>query len=154
MTIPSLTYNQLSKSAIGQNWVVFQVKACRDAHVALSEMFNNVQTRTYEIIIGGNGNQNSFIRDDNTFGEVQRVDTPNIMDCDNFKTFWVKWGVMYRITVGEGALVDSRTFLNYVDVDRRSYEGFTVSTYYDITGVWDFSFIDGKLFVQKRKYCW
>jgi len=123
---------------------VFQVQACRDAHFALSELFNNIRTRTYEIIIGGNGNQNSFIRDDNTVGEVLRADTPNIMDCDNFKTFWVTWGIDYRIAVGRGARVNVGTFLDYVDIDKRNFQGFTISTYFTIVGNWDFSFLDGK----------
>jgi hypothetical protein len=144
MTVPDHTYNQLSKSVTSQNWVVFQVQACRDAHFALSEQFNNVQTRTYEIIIGGNDNKNSFIRDYDTMQEVQRVDTLDILDCYNYKTFWVKWGLGDKITVGRGALVDVATFLDWVDTDKRIFQGFTISTYYGVTGTWDFSFLDGK----------
>jgi len=128
---------------MAQNWIVFKVQACRDAHVALSELFNNVATRTYEIIIGGNVNQNSFIRDAATMNEVQRVDSPMIMDCDGYRAFWVKWGIDFRIAVGRGSVLDSGTFLDWVDDEQRSFEGLTISTYYDQPGSWDFSFLEG-----------
>jgi len=143
MTLPDHSYNQMSKTIITQSWIVFSVQACRDAHVALSELFNNLQSRTYEIIIGGNENRNSFIRDSNTFIEVQRVDTVDIMDCYNYKTFWVKWDANYRITVGRGAYVDMNHFLNWVDPEKRNFQGLSISTYYDQPGLWDFSFLDG-----------
>ena len=136
-------YNQLSKSIINQDSLVFRVQACRDAHVALSEIFNNVQTRTYEIIIGGNGNTNSFLRDFATGQEKIKIDTPNIMDCNNYKAFWVKWAADGRITVGEGAVVGQRTFLDWVDPEQRVFRGMTISTWNGATGLWDFSFLDG-----------
>ena len=137
----------MSKSIIGQNWIVFQVQACSDAHVALSELFNNVKTKTYEIIIGGNANKNSFIRDYDTFGEMQRVDTVDILDCNNYRTFWVKWGIEDRIVVGRGALLDIDSFLDWTDPEQRHFQGLTISTYYSHVGYWDFSFLEGLFIV-------
>ena len=139
-------YNQLSKSIVNQNSLVFQVQACRDAHVALSELFNNIQTRTYEIIIGGNGNTNSFLRDFATGQEKIKIDTPNIMDCNNYKAFWVKWAADGRITVGEGAVVGQRTFLDWVDPEQRVFRGMTISTWNGATGLWDLSFLEGDFY--------
>ena len=145
-TVPSHTYNQLSKSMFGQNAFVVRVQACRDAHIALSELFNNVQSRTYEIIIGGNANMNSFIRDAETFHEKIRVDTPNILDCNNYRTFWVKWESDYTVTVGQGAVINRNTFLDWNDAEQRVFRGITISTYYGAEGLWEFSFLEGNFF--------
>jgi len=122
--------------------MVVRVIACRDAHIALSETFNNVQTRTYEIIIGGNGNQNSFIRDYSTGGEKQRVETPDIMDCNNFRAFWVSWED-HRIKAGKGATVGQQIFLDWYDLEERIFQGLTISTWSDATGWWDLSYTEG-----------
>ena len=144
-TMPSRNYNQLSKSVVGQNSLVVRVQACRDAHIALSQLFNNIITGTYEIIIGGYGNMKSFIRDAATYDEHLSVDTPNIMDCTNYKTFWVKWDSDYRLTVGRGAVVGTDTFLDWIDPQQRIFQGVTISTWNDAEGLWDFSFLDGEL---------
>jgi hypothetical protein len=141
-TLPTHTYNQLSKSIMGQTSIMLRVQACRDAHIALSELFNNVLTRTYEIIIGGNNNANSFIRDFVTSNEGQRVSTPGIMDCYNYKAFWVSWAD-FRITVGQGAVVGKSPFLDWVDPEQRVFQGLTISTWYDAPGYWDLSFLEG-----------
>jgi len=151
-TVPTLTYNQLSKSIVQQYSIVFRVQACQDAHVALSEQFNNIQTRTYEIIIGGNGNQNSFIRDLGTSNEVKRVDTPGIMDCSHYKAFWVSWSD-YLIRVGQGASVGHSSFLDWQDPEQRSFQGLTISTWSGITGSWDISFQEGCYFHIYLNFC-
>lgn len=149
-TLPTHNYNQLSKTIIEQSSLVVRVQACRDAHVTLSEMFNNVQTRTYEVIIGGYGNENSFIRDYDTSVEVQKVATPGIMDCNNYLAFWVSWA-NNRITVGRGARIGESTFLDWVDPEQRFFRGVTISTWNDARGLWDFSFLEGWLApIQKR----
>lgn len=144
-TLPQRNYNQLSKSVMSQTSVVFRVQACKDAHLALSELMNNVNTRTYEIVIGGNGNTQSFIRDYATMLEGQRVDTPNIMDCNNYKAFWVKWekNGSGRIMAGQGAVVGQAVFIDWVDNEKRNFQGFTISTYDNAPGLWDFSFLQG-----------
>src|SRR5688572_11265921 len=119
----------MSKSVLSQNSVVFRVQACRDAHLALSEVFNNVQIRTYEIIIGGYGNTQSFIRDYDTGTEVLKLDTPNIMDCNNSKAFWAKWETSGRITVGQGAVIGNSVFLDWVDTEKRIFHVITISTW-------------------------
>jgi Farnesoic acid 0-methyl transferase len=142
-TLPIHNYNQLSKTIFEQTSIVVRVQSCRDAHVALSEMFNNIQTRTYEVIIGGNGNQNSFIRDLDTSAEFQRVDTPGIMDCNNYKAFWVSWADN-RIKVGRGADVGESSFLDWTDPERRFFRGVTISTWDGAAGWWDFSYLEGR----------
>jgi hypothetical protein len=146
-TFPALNYNQLSKSIVEQSSIVVRVLACHDAHIALSEIFNNILTRTYEIVIGGYENQNSFIRDYSSGGEVQKVSTPNIMDCYNYKAFWVSWAG-HRLKVGEGAAIGQRMFLDWVDPEERLFQGLTVSTWGDAAGWWELSYTAGEHFVS------
>ena len=89
---------------------------------------------------------NSFIRDAATGQEQIRIDTPNIMDCNNYKTFWSKWDSDYRLTVGRGAVIGKDTFLDWIDPEKRVFQGVTISTWYDASGLWDFSFLEGNAF--------
>jgi len=143
-TAPLLTYNQLSKSIIQQSSIVFRIQTCHDGHIAFSELFNNIQTRTYEVIIGGNSNQNSFIRDIDTYNEVLRVSTPGIMDCNAYKAFWISWADN-TIRVGQGAVIGRSSFLDWVDPEQRIFNGLTISTWDNSLGWWDFSFPEGLL---------
>jgi hypothetical protein len=121
--------------------------ACRDAHVALTQQFDNLQSPTYEIIIGGNGNKNSFIRDGNTFEEFYRVDSVDVLNCNEYRTFWVRWNVDSRLAVGRGAIVNKNQFMDWPDPQKRTFAGLTISTYYEQPGYWDFSFIDGAFYL-------
>lgn len=138
-----MNYNQLSKLVTNQDHVVFRVQACRDAHLALSEWYNNVHAKTYEIIFGGYGNMNTFIRDRATGVEGQKIDTPNLMDCNNYLAFWAKWEPSGRITAGKGAVVGSQTLIDWVDNEKRIFQGITISTWDGASGYWDFTYVQG-----------
>ena len=154
-SLPDHSYNQMSKSIAGQSSVVFQVMACRDAHVALTQQFNNLQSPTYEIIIGGNNNRNSFIRNGiGTAEELYRVDTPDVLDCNSYRTFWVRWNTDNKLGVGRGAIVGRNQFMDWVDPQKRTFSGLTISTYYDQPGLWDFSFVHGKGILFLLHYCY
>ena len=47
--------------------LVFKVQACNDAHLALSPILGISSSKTYEVVIGGENNQRSFIRYQNLF---------------------------------------------------------------------------------------
>ena len=70
-----------------------------------------------EIIIGGWTNTQSAIvslptRDDSVF--LQTVKTPAIIDCIDFRSFWISWEGT-NITVGRGQQVGKEIFM---EVDR------------------------------------
>ena len=49
-------YSSLWRTADGESDIIFRVRTCTDAHIALSEMFGVVDSHAYEIIIGAKGN--------------------------------------------------------------------------------------------------
>ena len=46
-----------------QTSIVFRVRACNDAHLALGQIPGNFDVNTYQLVIGGNGNKQHFLRD-------------------------------------------------------------------------------------------
>jgi hypothetical protein len=55
-------YSQFYMTVNGRTHVVFTVKACNDAHIALSTIPGNFATLTMEFVIGGWSNTRSAIR--------------------------------------------------------------------------------------------
>jgi hypothetical protein len=45
------------------NYLEFEVMACNDAHIALTQSPGNTSYNTFEVVIGGWGNTKSVIRD-------------------------------------------------------------------------------------------
>ena len=60
-------------------YIDFQVAACNDAHVALSTSATNLNSSTYEIVIGGGSNTKCFIRTATLRATRQRATTPDIL---------------------------------------------------------------------------
>ena len=45
----------------------------------------------YEVVIGGSGNTKTWIRN-STYGVNEvTADTPDILNPDEFRSFWIKW---------------------------------------------------------------
>ena len=51
-----LQYSTIWRTADGETDIIFRVKSCNNAHIALSERFGTTNEDTYEIIIGSNNN--------------------------------------------------------------------------------------------------
>ena len=62
LTPPVRGYSVFWRTMLDSQRAVFRVRACNDAHVALSEGLGNTQIRTTEIVIGGWANTRSAIR--------------------------------------------------------------------------------------------
>ncbi|XP_056004596.1 C3 and PZP-like alpha-2-macroglobulin domain-containing protein 8 [Ostrea edulis] len=94
------------------NHVIFDVKACNDAHVILSEQHSDVNN-SYEIVIGGWGNTKSVIR---TCKQCQPRTSfiGNPLSCDSFKSFWISWE-NGAIRVGRGHIIGHGEFMKWTD---------------------------------------
>lgn len=75
------SYEQAWVTAIGRNAIVLQVKACRDAHVLLSDKEGEIGN-AYEVAIGMADNSKTSIREDKFGPNMITVDTPDILHCD------------------------------------------------------------------------
>jgi len=120
--------------------VVFGVRTCNDAILALSEEMEKV-SNSYEVVIGGYGNKRSDIRSNVQSDAVARMDTPDIVSCNETRFFWVSWDGGL-IEVGLGLRVGQRRFLFWKDLSPRNVTavGFTG---WDKENDWEFTHNDG-----------
>jgi len=85
-------YQYLPEVAVSKkSQVTFRVRAGADAHVALSTMYGDTDRKTYELVLGGWNNSRSAVRYGGRGPVVAQVDTPSLLDPDNFRPFWISW---------------------------------------------------------------
>ena len=144
-TPDNYNYNQFWLTVAGRWFIVFRVKACNDAHIGLAAIVGNSENRLYEVVIGGQGNTQSYIRrtaqstDDEALAE-----TPDILSCNEFRSFWIQWENNH-VEVGEGSVINQRRFINWADTtDPHGISALTLSTGWESTGDWQFSYISGR----------
>ncbi|XP_067210241.1 C3 and PZP-like alpha-2-macroglobulin domain-containing protein 8 isoform X3 [Linepithema humile] len=128
-TEDKLEYNFYPVTA-GQ--IQFRVKAPNDAHIALTTGPQEGDPM-YEVFIGGWSNSKSVIRKNRTKPEVAEVETPGILNIDDYRGFWIRWdnGVL---TVGKEG--DSAPFLTFADPEPFGIGYFGVCTGWGATGDW------------------
>jgi len=92
MTPAVYDYQYLPEVAVSKkSHVTFRVRAGADAHVALSTMYGDTDRKTYELVLGGWSNGRSALRYGGRGPVMVRVDTPGLLDADNFRPFWISW---------------------------------------------------------------
>ncbi len=60
---------------------------------------------------------------------------PDLLDCDNFRDFWISWDSSLRIGRGHIVHVDTLITVDNVNID---FTSVSVGTHYNITGLWRF----------------
>lgn len=94
--------------------LTFKIRSCDNGHILLSNSLLDVtENAAYEIVLGGYNNTFSDIRRGAHGPIVASANTPNIMNCDEFLPFWVKWENKVLI-VGSG-LLGSNVIMEYND---------------------------------------
>ena len=79
-------------------------------------------------------------------GDVEHVmDTPNILDCNELRSFWISWNSGF-VQVGQGMVVGRGVLLGWQDEEDipRPINWISVSTGFGSTGEWE-------LFTVKRE---
>ena len=71
---------------------------------------------TMEIVLGVQDNSRSQIKYPFDTGGLFDTASVNILHCNEFRTFWVRWANAY-IQVGRGPIVGEQTFMNTNDVE-------------------------------------
>ena len=114
--------------------LMFSVQACHSAMISLSSVpGSEISHPEYRITIGGENNmQSSIIRTD--MGLEGRFDTPNILDCDAFKTFWLFWRDG-KVQVGEGSTLGDNRIGELNDDAMLNVNGISIATD-ATTGYW------------------
>lgn len=123
----------------GHTSITFQVMACNDAHIALSQSKGVDTNNTYEIVIGGWSDQRSVIRD---CKQCAHMDTTYNMahpiDCNKYLPFWISWANNI-IRVGTGSIVGKSQFMMWNDTAPHDVNYVAVATAWGSPGHWQFN---------------
>lgn len=92
----------------------------------------------YEVFIGGWENSKSVIRRNRQKPDVVEVNTPGILDGNDFRGFWIRW-YDNEITVGREG--ESAAMMSYRDPQLFPVNFIGVCTGWGASGSWD---INGK----------
>ncbi|WAQ95473.1 hypothetical protein MAR_028163 [Mya arenaria] len=92
-------------SMSNKTFLTFMVKAKCDVHVALSATYGELHKRTIEVLIGGEGNTKSMIKDG-----VEGSIRAEALTANDLRYFWMSWG-NHCIEVGRGAHYGEGRFL-------------------------------------------
>ena len=125
-----------------RDYIVFAVKTCQEAIIALSDIPGITTYHSYIINIGHDNNTASSIRDADTGAVLDTVSTPGILDCKEGHTFWVGWGEGF-LAAGSGGRVGSGRFLQYYNVDVYPVNSLAFSTGTMSDGEWEFHAVKG-----------
>ncbi|XP_071940974.1 macrophage mannose receptor 1-like [Antedon mediterranea] len=116
-------YYRYHDSPLYESRVDFDVKASNDVHIGLSSSPADA-SEMYEVVIGGWGNQNSAIRRCIQCSNEVYVSTPNILNQNEFRGFWITWDDNGKISVGKAG---QASFMEWTDPNplRIAYVGYT-----------------------------
>lgn len=122
-----------------RGYIVFGVRSCKQARLFLNEGIGKLG-KAYTIVLGAKQNRISKI----IKGEqvLVQVDTPDLVDCDETKYFWISWlnGV---IEVGRGMRLRDRLFMSTPPgTDTSNLTALTIDSRYD-NAHWQFRSIEG-----------
>lgn len=116
-----------------QNYVTFKARSCNDAHILLSSTRDETEV-AYEIVYGSFDNTQTEVRRGSHGERLASVDTPDIMHCDEYCRFWVRWDYSSKLlTVGVGKL-DTHVYITLTDEDMHQIQAFTFTSWVDSEG--------------------
>ena len=122
--------------------MVFKVKACNDAHIALSSQLGITYIHTYEIVLGAYRNMESLIRNATQGNPWVIHSTPGIVNCTELRTFWVGWD-SGLIRVGRGGEIGMDQFMHWQDPNPYTVHGLGICSGFEAVATWQFSYITG-----------
>ena len=74
-----------------QDYVEFQVMACREAHIALYNNSADLGLHNYEVVIGSQRNTQVQINLPFRGRKVASVFHPDLLHCFTMRKFWIDW---------------------------------------------------------------
>lgn len=126
-------------SVTRKTFITFRVRARADAHIALSCVYGDTDERTHELVIGGNNNTTSSIRDGGQGRVLAEAVTMRILSSTDFRDFWISWdeGILQ---VGKGRRRGEDVILRWDIPPRKLFpiHALSVSTASSSTGEWEF----------------
>uniref|UniRef100_A0A0B7AVT3 Uncharacterized protein n=1 Tax=Arion vulgaris TaxID=1028688 RepID=A0A0B7AVT3_9EUPU len=136
-----------------KNFLAFKIKAKCDAQIALCAIYGDVERKTFEICLGAEGNNKSFIRDGSLGPVKAEANTVNLLNENDFHYFWLAWSESH-IEVGRGAKQGQAKFLRWDVPPNRQFKvnSMAVATSRATKGQWEFAeILDEKDFKRESK---
>lgn len=119
----------------GRETITFDVKCSNDAHIALLSS-DAVATPMIEVFIGGWSNQKSAIRLNQSKPDKAEEPTPDIVNSDEYRRFWIRFRNNFIQVGREG---DEEPFLSWENTeDPFKVTHFGFSTGWGSVGTWIF----------------
>ncbi|XP_035829271.1 uncharacterized protein LOC101849581 isoform X3 [Aplysia californica] len=136
-----------------KTFLTFKIKAKCEANIALCAIYGDVERKTYEISLGAEENNKSFIRDGSLGPVKSEAKTVNLLSDEEFRYFWLSWANNH-VEVGRGAKYGQATFLSWTVPPNRQFKvnSMAVATCRDSKGQWEFAeILDEKDFKREAK---
>ncbi|XP_052791161.1 uncharacterized protein LOC128225157 [Mya arenaria] len=128
-------------SMSNKTFLTFMVKAKCDVHVALSATYGELHKRTIEVLIGGEGNTKSMIKDGVEGSIRAEALTANVLSGTDLRYFWMSWG-NHCIEVGRGAHYGEGRFLVWDLPDNKKFDITSLAVATDNTSHGQFEFAE------------
>ena len=138
------SYNTSWLDVVGKASFEFQIQACSDVHLALARIPGEAAVQSYEVVIGGWQNSKSAIRKFPLESPPSfQMDTPDILDCGEFRQFWVSW-LDGDVRVGRGAVVGEDELMAWKDTSQpHSVNSVGLSTATGSAGTYKIQYFEG-----------
>jgi hypothetical protein len=136
------SFQNIIYSVSDQSELVFGVMACKEAHVALSNVPGIVTHLTYELVIGMADNSLTALKNGVDGPLLSQTSSPGILDCDTVRMFWISWAGG-AISFGKGTIPESNRVLYYKDPSSHSINALSVMTPIGVKGNFTFGRVAG-----------
>jgi len=140
-TFPNRGFSTLHRSLLDTLQTVFRVRSASDAKVALLSIPGNFKAPSYELVIGAAQNTMTVLRCRSVTGDVVfDIDTPDILNVDELRSFWIGW-TNGTITFGKGEAVGINRLLRFQDPNptyRKYIHSLAVASEGESTAEWEF----------------
>ena len=137
----SLDYHDVWLTSVSRKFVVFLVRACRDAHIRLSRFYGSRGGDVFEVRIGAINNTRTEVQGPFLDGPIRSVATPDVLSCNEARPFWISWSDTH-VRVGSGGQVGGNELVEQ-DFQNFSIHSLTFSTSIEVNGTWEFPEYNG-----------
>ncbi|XP_052763982.1 uncharacterized protein 5-like [Mya arenaria] len=97
------------------NKIYFETKGKHDAHILLQNEPGEYKSKTYEAVLGGNGNTVSELRSNSYGPKIGTLETPGILNETEYRSFWITWDT--TLAIGHGTKIDISSIILFAKLD-------------------------------------
>lgn len=119
------------------DYIIYEVKTCSGALIALQHIPGVIHHGAYEIAIGiDNAKGIAFRNEIGGSNIIENQTDSELVNCDNYQSFWVRWDEDRRFFVGRGSKVLLDIIVSYTPEQYYMPNAVSFTTQGDSEGVW------------------